>query len=131
MKLSHIILYVDNVPKTMALWQQAFGLDIAFLHEEQIYGEFETGNSTLAIANIAFGKSHFEDDVTRASFEREPGCFEICLETETLRNDYERAVTAGMIPVRPPFTQPWGQLIAWLRDPNGILIELSSPPDSH
>jgi catechol 2,3-dioxygenase-like lactoylglutathione lyase family enzyme len=28
-----------------------------------------------------------------------------------------------------PLEKPWGQVVAWVRDPNGILVELATPMD--
>jgi len=32
-----------------------------------------------------------------------------------------------MRPVNAPMTKPWGQVVGWVVDPNGILVELSTP----
>lgn len=40
---------------------------------------------------------------------------------------YKKAINEGAIPLVPPKEKPWGQTVAYVRDPNGILIELASP----
>ena len=37
------------------------------------------------------------------------------------------AVDAGANLYAEPVEKPWGQTVAYLRDPNGILIELATP----
>jgi uncharacterized glyoxalase superfamily protein PhnB len=33
-------------------------------------------------------------------------------------------VAAGAEPVSPPETKPWGQVVAYVRDANGVLVSL-------
>ncbi|MGB0590234.1 MAG: VOC family protein [Myxococcota bacterium] len=129
MKFGYTILYVDDVPETLRAWREAFELSIAYTHEDTIYGELATGETTLAFAETAFGRSHFEDEATRAMFDGAPRRFEVGLVTEDVEAAYARALSSGMGAVRPPFQQPWGQTVCWVSDANGILIELSSPMD--
>ena len=37
---------------------------------------------------------------------------------------YERAVAAGARPMAAPLTKPWGQTVAYVRCPDGTLVEL-------
>jgi len=41
-----------------------------------------------------------------------------------LRAAFDRALVAGAAAVRPPAQMPWGQSIAYVRDPDGALIVL-------
>jgi lactoylglutathione lyase len=127
MKLGYTILYVDDVPATLAAWQKAFGLALAYEHEDGIYGEMATGETTLSFAQTEFGRGHFEDADTRAMFDRPPSRFEIGLVTEDVPSAYAQATASGMTAINPPHQKPWGQTVAWVRDPNGILVELASP----
>ncbi len=129
MKLGYTILYVDDVGATLAAWRDAFGLEVAYEHEDGIYGELETGDTTLSFAETEFGRSHFEDADTRALFDGSPRRFEIGLVTPDVPAAYAHAVAAGMRPTVAPTVKPWGQTVAWVRDANGVLIELASPMD--
>ena len=127
MKFGYTILYVDHVGVTLAAWQEAFGLSLAYEHEDGIYGELKTGATTLSFAQTEFGRNHFEDAETRAMFDRAPSRFEIGLVTQDVQGAYARATAAGMTAVNAPQEKPWGQKVAWVRDANGILVELASP----
>ena len=127
MKLGYTILYVEDVPATLAAWRDAFALTVAYTHEDGIYGELETGETTLAFAEVEFGRSHFDDPAARAMFDGPPRRFEIGLVTEDVHAAHNRALATGMRDVRAPFEQPWGQTVCWVSDANGILVELSSP----
>ena len=128
MKLGYTILYVDEVSATLERWRDAFGLEIAYSDDEGIYGELSTGETTLAFAEREFGRGHFEDVDARALFDGAPRRFELGLICDDVEAAYARACAAGMRPTRAPFMQPWGQSVAWVMDPNGVLVELSSPP---
>lgn len=54
MHLGYIILYVADVPATISFYEKAFGLKTRFLHESNMYGEMETGQTVLAFANEDF-----------------------------------------------------------------------------
>ena len=53
MKLGYIIVYVPDVPATVAFYERAFGLSCRFRHESQ-YAEMATGDTALAFADEAF-----------------------------------------------------------------------------
>ena len=40
---------------------------------------------------------------------------------------YARAVKAGAVAVSAPVLKPWGQQVAYVRDAQGVLVELCSP----
>ena len=40
---------------------------------------------------------------------------------------YDKAVSAGAVAVTAPLTKPWGQIVGYLRDHNGCLVEICSP----
>jgi len=127
MQLGYTIVYVDDVPATVAAWEQAFGLTRKFLHPDGGYAELDTGPTTLSFAEREFGRGHFTDEVTRAMFDGGPARFEIALVTEDVAAAYARALKHGMTAVVEPATKPWGQTVGWVRDAEGILIELASP----
>ena len=47
--------------------------------------------------------------------------------TEDVGAGFERAVEAGASAVSEPQKKPWGQEVAYVLDPDGILIEIASP----
>ncbi|MBY0237599.1 MAG: hypothetical protein K2W93_21650, partial [Burkholderiaceae bacterium] len=40
---------------------------------------------------------------------------------------FERAVAAGATAIKAPLTKPWGQTVAYVRCPDGTLVELCTP----
>jgi uncharacterized glyoxalase superfamily protein PhnB len=43
--------------------------------------------------------------------------------------DWHRAVEAGAEVVATPTSKPWGQVVGYLRDPHGLIIEIASTVD--
>ncbi len=125
MKLGYTIIYVQDVPATVAFYAAAFDLPLRFMHETKTYAEMETGPTALAFAR--------ETDVELNGVAVSPNrpealaaAWEICLVTDNVAAAYDRAVLAGAVPVSEPQDKPWGQTVAYLRDLNGCIVELAS-----
>ena len=127
MKLGYAILYVDDVATSVKAWEAAFGLELRFLHDSGEYAELVTGETTLSFAGREFGKTHFTDEATLASFDQAPARFELGLVTDDVPAAFARAVDAGMASIVEPAVKPWGQTVAWVKDGDGILVELATP----
>ena len=126
MKLGYVIHYVPDVAATVAFYSAAFGLAPRFVHDSGTYAEMETGQTALAFA----AESLIEDQ--GATFRRTrpgeaPPGMEIAMVSEDVRGAYAQAVAAGAVPLMLPKAKPWGQLVGYVRDLNGALVELCSP----
>jgi len=128
MKLGYTIIYVKDVPETLHFYQQAFGLKIKFLHESNQYGEMRTGKTTLSFASEALiKKNKLKARVNRAN-ELPPG-FEIAFVTSEVAKAFKVAVKAGAQAISNPKQKLWGQTVAYVKDLNGVLVEICSPMD--
>jgi lactoylglutathione lyase len=122
----YLILYVDDVLGTLQAWETALGLKRRYVHEDGNYAEFGTGDTVISLAETGFGRDHFTDDATRAMFDRKPSRFEVGFTVQDVQVAFDHAVANGMTPVVAPVTKPWGQVVGWVSDANGILIEFGS-----
>lgn len=52
MQFGYTILYVEDVPATVAFYEAAFGLSRRFVHEEGDFGEMDTGATALAFSSL-------------------------------------------------------------------------------
>lgn len=127
MKLGYTILYVPNVAESLAFFESAFGLSRRFLHESGDYGELETGETTLAFASHELGKMHFPMGFVAASESSQPLGFEVALITPRVEEAHVKAVAAGATEIKAPEMKPWGQVVSYVRCPDGGLVEICSP----
>jgi lactoylglutathione lyase len=126
MKLGYTILYVDDVLATVDFYERAFGLKCRFVHESQTYAELETGQTTLAFASEAIAVGNGIAIRPNRRGEVAAG-FEVALVTDDPELAYAEAIDAGACGVMAPVKKPWGQLVGYVRDVNGCLIEICSP----
>lgn len=127
MKLGYTILYVDDVVASIDFCERAFGLRRGFVHEGGDYGELLTGDTKLAFAQHALARGNLGRDYVAAGRSAQPLGMEIGLVTGDVNAAFERALAAGATAIAPPLTKPWGQTIAYVRCPDGLLVELCSP----
>jgi lactoylglutathione lyase len=127
--LGYVILYVKDVPASLAFYEKAFGLSRRFFHDEngKAYAELETGSARLAFASLQLAREHLNQDIVVSSADKAPLGFEVALVTSDVPGLFARAVKAGAVSVSEPATKPWGQTVAYLRDDNGYLVELCTP----
>jgi lactoylglutathione lyase len=127
MRFGYTILYVRDVPASLDFYERAFGQRRRFLHESGQYGELETGGTALAFATHELAAANLPGGLGPPGAGEQAPAFEVCFVTEEVERDFERAVREGAAPVTRPQTKPWGQDVAYVRDPDGTLIELASP----
>lgn len=127
MKLGYTIIYVPNVAASLSFFENAFGLSRRFLHESGDYGELETGETTLAFASHELGKINFPNGFVAASESSKPLGFEVALLTPTVAEAHAKALAAGAAEVNAPESKPWGQVVSYVRCPDGTLVEICSP----
>jgi lactoylglutathione lyase len=126
MKFSYVILYVRHVAEAIAFYEQVFGWQRRFIDDTGTYGELDTGETTLAFAanelaasNLALG---FQEN-NRANL---PAGMEIGFVVEDVEKAFAHAVEMGAIAYAEPKVKPWGQTVAYVRDLDGVLVELCS-----
>jgi uncharacterized glyoxalase superfamily protein PhnB len=125
-KLGWVIAYVPDVSAAIEFYEKAFGLERAFIAEDANFGELNTGQTKLAFASEALGDSHFEGGFRRPEPDQ-PGNIEIALVFDDPPAAFARAVENGASALVEPKTTSWGQVVAYVRDPFGTLVELASP----
>lgn len=124
MHLGYIIIYVLDVSATISFYEKAFGLKLRFMHESNQYAEMETGQTTLAFANENFAMVSFQFRPNRQK-EQAAGA-EIAFVVENVEEKFKHAVNSGAVEVAKPAQKPWGQIVSYVRDNNGFLVELCS-----
>ena len=126
MKLDGVMIWVQDVPATVAFYEQAFGLTVQMMDDSKQFAMMDTGETTLQFADeraaVSTGVS------VRANRPGEQAAAsQLAFVADDVRSAYDRAVAAGAVAEVALFEKPWGQTLGYLRDLNGYLVELSSP----
>ncbi|MEH3087972.1 MAG: VOC family protein [Xylophilus ampelinus] len=129
MKFGYTIVYVPDVEASLLFFEQAFGLQRRFLHESGTYGELETGSTTLAFAQHTLASTNFHGGHVSASESEAPLGMELGFVTDNVEAAHTRSLAAGATELAEPRTKPWGQVVSYVRCPDGTLVELCSPMD--
>ena len=127
MKFGYTIIYVPDVAASLAFFETAFGVSRRFLHESGAYGELDTGATTLAFASHAMGALHFAAGYVAADTSAQPLGIEIAFVTPDVAAAHATALAAGATELNAPASMPWGQIVSYVRCPDGTLVELCSP----
>lgn len=127
MKLGYTILYVSDVGASLDFFERAFGLKRRFLHESGTYGELDTGETTLSFAAHELGDGNIPGGHVRADASPRPLGMEIGLVTDDVPSAHAAALREGARELSPPATKPWGQVVSYVRAPDGCLVELCTP----
>lgn len=126
MQLAYTILYVADVPTSLAHYEAAYGCKQRFLHESRLYGELETGETVLGFA--AYQMAEMNGVAMRApDAEDVTGPLNLTFVADDVQAAYEHAIANGSTAAMPPTTKPWGQVCSYVRDIDGHLVEIATP----
>lgn len=121
------MLYVTDVPATVAFYERGLGAVLDHAHEDGSYAEIRLGSVMVGLADAADARQHLPVPFLPNAPDEEPAAFELYVEVDDADEASERATNASAILLGPPVDKPWGRRVAYLRDPNGVVVELSSP----
>lgn len=124
MKLGYTIIYVENVENTLAFYEKAFGIERTFVAESGLYAEVKSATGTkLGFCSAAFVESSGIEFAKNDKTSKAAG-FQISFIADDVEKAYNKACSAGAIAIKAPETKHWGQVVAVVRDNNGILVEI-------
>ncbi len=126
MKFRWAIVYVSDVEATMSFYEKALGLERRFVAEDGGYGEMATGETRIGFATQAMSEGAINGGVVQLDPGSKPQATEFGFATDDVAAAFRRAVDAGAVPVSEPEKKPWGQVVAYVRDLNGMLIEFGT-----
>jgi uncharacterized glyoxalase superfamily protein PhnB len=90
---------------------------------EWLAEQFEQHRAHLrAVAYRMLGSASEADDAVQGP----PAAIEIGFLLADVPAAYQRAIDAGCTSVAPPEKRPWGPTVAFVRDDEGVLVELCS-----
>lgn len=117
----YVILIVEDMDRTLRFYTEVLGLCLG--HRSGDYAQLDTGATRLGFyTREAMAKTLGLS--LNLPTQYAPG-FEIGFKVADVDRAFQELVTRGALPVTPPITRPWGQRTAYIRDPDGHLIELA------
>jgi lactoylglutathione lyase len=127
MKLAQTILYVQDVEQAAAFYERVFELKRGEVNPEGVFIALKTGETTLAFVDAAWVAGNGIDFAPVRPQAQPPG-IEISFCVEDVEATYRAAIEAGASAWYGPVAKRWGQTVSCVRDPNGFIVEISSPP---
>lgn len=126
-KFGYTILYVESVEESIVFYEKAFGFARKFISPDQDYGELTTGETTLAFATKKLAHQNLSEGFVESDLANKPFAMELGFVTTQVAQVVEQAISFGAKLVTAPKEKPWGQVVAYIRDVDGFLIEICSP----
>jgi len=123
-KFGYTILYVEDVEKSIAFYENAFGFSRKFVTPENDYGELITGETTISFASKKLAAQNLKDGFIESNPEDKPFAIELGFITDNVGELVQKATSFGAVLVKEPTQKPWGQIVAYVRDLDGFLIEI-------
>jgi lactoylglutathione lyase len=121
---------VPDVGASVDFYRRAFGFALRYMHPSGQYAELLTGDILLSFTGELLWESMMGGDTpyVRARVAQPPSAGFIALIVDDVGAALDKATRAGAVKLTEPDQKPWGQKIALVRDLNGLLIELATPP---
>lgn len=127
MKFGYTIIYVPDVGQALDYFNRAFGLTTKMLHETGLYGELETGQTTLAFAAEMLAYMNYPTGHLSAHASDVPLAIEIALVCDDVPAAHAKALAEGGTELAPPQNKPWGQMVSYVQTPERVVVELCTP----
>ena len=117
----YVVLVVESLDRALAFYVDVLGLPLG--HRSGAYAQLATGATRVALYERAAMSETLGFPVGIPD-EREPA-FELGFKVDDVDRAFEELVAAGASLAAPPTDRPWGQRTAYVRDPDGHLVELA------
>ena len=124
MKLSvadYVILIVEDLDRALQFYTDVLGLRLG--HRSGDYAQLDTGATRLGLYTRKAMAKTLGMSLKPPAHDA-PG-FEIGFKVPDVGEAFSELVGHGASAVMPPTDRPWGQRTAYVRDPDGHLIELA------
>lgn len=122
-RMEEVVVFVDEPETTARFYERAFGF--ARRKDGEGFVVLDVGGLRLSFQARSLGIRHGGEKVAKLSMDSTIPPFELSFELVDVDTAYKVAIEAGGEPLEDPHDTEWGDRIAHLRDPNGVLIGLS------
>ena len=125
--LDYVVLIVADLDRSLPFYTELLGLTLQ--HRTATYAQIEAGTTRLGLYTREAMEQTLGVELGEAS--SAAPAFELGFKVANVDAAHRELVAAGASSAAPPTTRPWGQRTAYLRDPDGNLIELAQDVDPH
>ena len=119
--LDYVVLVVADLDRALAFYTGPLGLPLS--HRAEAYAQLDAGTTRLSLYDRAAMASTLGTEL--AAPDPSAPAFELGFKVDDCDAAFDEVVAAGASAVTPPTTRPWGQRTAYVRDPDGNLVELA------
>ena len=119
--LDYVVLIVADLDRSLSFYADTLGLRLR--HRDEKYAQMEAGTTRLSL----YTRDAMEETLGAVLDTPSPSApsFELGFKVSDCDTAFVELVDAGAPSVARPTTRPWGQRTAYVRDPDGNLIELA------
>ncbi len=117
----YVILIVEDMDRALRFYTDVLGLRLG--HRSGDYAQLDTGATRLGLYTRGAMAKTLGMSLKPPAHDA-PG-FEIGFKVPDVGEAFAELVGRGASEVMPPTDRPWGQRTAYVRDPDGHLIELA------
>lgn len=117
----YVVLVVDDLDRSLDFYCGLLGIPLG--HRSGPYAQLATGRTRLSLYERRAMAETLKMPL-RAPEPDAPG-FELGFKVEDVDAAFEELTARGVPGIVEPTTRPWGQRTAYLRDPDGHLVELA------
>jgi lactoylglutathione lyase len=120
----YVVLVVEDLDRSLRFYCDLLGLPLG--HRSGSFAQLATGTTRVALYERRAMATTLGRELASPSPDA-PG-FELGFKVDDCDAAYDELVTAGATSDVPPTDRPWGQRTAYVRDPDGHLVELAQDP---
>ena len=120
------ILHVSDVERSVGVYAEAFGFEVAFRWPDA--GPLEFAFLKLGGTGIGIGRAE-PPPLPDWPTGRDLGSFQLCIYADDTDAAAERLRSLGLRQVTEPRAMPWGEKLAFFEDPDGNLIHVTAVLD--
>jgi lactoylglutathione lyase len=120
-RLDYVVLIVADLERAATFYRQTLGLTLQ--HRAEKFVQFDVGGTRLGL----YTREAMQETLGSKLEPPSPSApaFEIGFKVDDCDAAFAELVRAGASVVTEPTTRPWGQRTAYLRDPDGNLVEIA------
>jgi catechol 2,3-dioxygenase-like lactoylglutathione lyase family enzyme len=117
----YVVLVVADLDRALRFYCNLLGMPLG--HRSGSFAQLATGATRVALYERSAMATTLGRELETPSLDA-PG-FELGFKVDDCDAAYDDLVAGGATPDVPPTDRPWGQRTAYVRDPDGHLVELA------